>query len=121
MPPGDAQRTWFPEMIEALRTRWQPNFSIEQVIALRNDLDRQLQSIRRSRTIAPAMMSCPKCGVRAHAAPPKVSVRATILALRRFGIADEATVRVLERQWKSFRAKHSLDGYGGDSLRSEVG
>ena len=46
MPAGDASRTWFSEMIEALRREWKPEMPWEQVVALRDCLDAMLQEIR---------------------------------------------------------------------------
>jgi hypothetical protein len=39
MPAGDAQRTWFPEMVETLRMRWRASMSIPELIKLRGQLD----------------------------------------------------------------------------------
>jgi len=61
MPAGDASRTWFPEMIEALRQEWKPEMAWEQVIALRDRLDAMLKDIRFSRGIRPPTMWCPVC------------------------------------------------------------
>ncbi|MBW2740649.1 MAG: hypothetical protein JRE64_17810 [Deltaproteobacteria bacterium] len=43
---------------------------------------------------------------------PKVSARATILALRRFGIAPNAEVKTLEKRWKKYSKENDLDIYG---------
>jgi hypothetical protein len=45
MAGGDAQRVWFPEMIENLRSRWQEGMSFDAIIGLRDDLDAMLQRI----------------------------------------------------------------------------
>ncbi len=50
MASGDANRTWFSEMVETLRQEWKSELSWEQVIALRRRLDAMLQEIRTSRT-----------------------------------------------------------------------
>jgi hypothetical protein len=41
-----------------------------------------------------------------------VSVRATILALGRFGIAPEAEVKLLEKRWKKYRESTGCDRHG---------
>jgi hypothetical protein len=41
-----------------------------------------------------------------------VTGRATILALGRFQIAPEATVKQVERAWTKYRKEHGLDLYG---------
>lgn len=109
MAAGDAQRTWFPELIELLRARWQPSLSWDALIALCDDLDALLQRIRTERGILPPMMWCRCCQVRRRAAPPRVSVRAAILALARFGIAGEDEVKALEKGWARHRKATGLD------------
>ena len=44
-----------------------------------------------------------------HAAEPRVSVRALILALARFEIASKDQTRVLEKEWAAYREQHRLD------------
>lgn len=41
-----------------------------------------------------------------------MSVRATILALARFGIAPEAEVKSLEERWKQYRQATACDLHG---------
>ena len=113
MPSGDAQRTWFPEMVDVLRCDWDGSMSMAKLIELRHRLDAMLQSIRSERGILPAVMTCPRCGSKGHAAPPRVSVRAVILSLGRFGIASVEEVRALEKLWNRYRRDEQLDLYGG--------
>jgi hypothetical protein len=112
MASGDAQRTWFPEMIALLGQTWSPSMAEGEWLALRDRLDTLLQMIRSERQIVSAMMWCPHCHARHPAAPPKVSVRAMILALGRFGMASAAEVKVFERRWNTYRRQHHLDRYG---------
>src|ERR1019366_9425514 len=56
MPAGDRQRTWSPEMVEALRVEWRADMPWSDLIALRDRLDAMLQPIRHSRHITPAGM-----------------------------------------------------------------
>jgi hypothetical protein len=114
MASGDAQRTWFPEMIEMLKDAWHPDLSPEELIALRDRLDKTLQTIRRDRNIVPPMMWCSKCQKRHRSAHPKVSVRATVLAVGRFQIADQSEVKSLEKKWNTFRKQNQLDLYGNE-------
>ena len=46
MAYGDAQRTWFPEMLDVLRVRWRADLSFGEMIALRGELDAMLHRIR---------------------------------------------------------------------------
>ena len=95
MPAGDAQRTWFPEMVDELRKRWRPESPLTGLIQLSNDLDAMLHRIRSERNIRTPVIRCSRCGHTGPAAEPEVSVRATILALGRFGIALVEEVKAL--------------------------
>jgi hypothetical protein len=112
MASGDAQRTWFPEMIALLGQTWSSSMAEGEWLALRDRLDTLLQTIRRERQIVSALMWCPHCHARHRAAPPTVSVRAMLLALGRFGMASAAEVKVFERRWNAYRRQHHLDRYG---------
>jgi len=81
MPSGDAQRTWFPEMVARLRSNWHDGMSMPDLISLRDELDGMLQWIRSSRNIRTPIITCRRCGMTARAAAPHVCVRALILAL----------------------------------------
>ena len=81
-------------------------------LALRDRLDTTLQTMRSERHIVPAMMWCPNCQARHPSAPPKVSVRAMIVALGRFGMASASEVKTFERRWNTYRRRHHLDRYG---------
>jgi hypothetical protein len=109
MPSGDAQRTWFPEMIGRLRAEWHQGMAIPALIGLRDELDGTLHRIRAGRSIQTPIITCRRCGKTAHAAEPRVSVRALILALARFKIASKDQTRALEREWAAYRKQHRLD------------
>jgi len=109
MPSGDAQRTWFPEMVIRLRSEWNEEISMPALISLRDELDSMLQRIRSGRNIQTPIITCRKCGRTGSAAEPHVSVRALILALARFGIASKNQTRALEKAWAEYRKQHRLD------------
>jgi hypothetical protein len=112
MPSGDAQRTWFPEMIVRLRAEWHAGLSMPALIGLRDELDGALQRIRAGRNIQTPIITCSKCGLTGPAAKPHVSVRALILALARFEIASKDQTQVLEKEWAAYRKQHQLDVEG---------
>lgn len=112
MPSGDAQRTWFPEMIGRLRSNWYEGMSMPALISLRDELDEILQFIRASRNIRTPIITCRKCGTTGPAAPPHVSVRALILALGRFEITSKDGARALEKEWVAYRKRRRLTGEG---------
>jgi hypothetical protein len=69
MPSGDAQRTWFPEMIGRLRVEWHQGMSIPALIGLRDELDGTLHRIRAGRSIQTPIITCRRCGNKAHGVP----------------------------------------------------
>ena len=112
MPSGDAQRTWFPEMIVRLRAEWHAGMSMPALIGLRDELDGTLHRIRAGRNIQTPIITCSKCGLTGPAAEPHVSVRALIMALARFEIASKDQTRALEKEWAAYRKQHRLDVEG---------
>ena len=109
MPSGDAQRTWFPEMLARLRAEWHEGMSIPALIGLRDELDETLHRIRADRNIQTPIISCRRCGMTGHAAEPRVSVRVLMLALARFEITSKDQTRALEKDWAAYRKQHRLD------------
>jgi hypothetical protein len=71
-----------------------------------------LQAIRSERKILSPIMKCSKCHWEGRMAPPKVSVRALILALARFGIAQPEELKKLEKEWSLYRKQNQVDLYG---------
>jgi hypothetical protein len=129
MPAGDAQRVWFPEMIERLRTEWGDGLSFPSLIGLRDTLETMLREIRSNRRIRPPIFRCPVCGSEGPAAEPRISVRAMILTLARFRISSGEQAKTLERAWVAYRKLNQLDLYGkvaaiepssGDCVYSDV-
>jgi hypothetical protein len=112
MAAGDAHRVWFPELVQHLRLRWRDDLALEALLGLRDELDDMLGRIRSTRHIANPIFTCPACGQIGRGADPHVSVRATILALARFGVAAGEPVRALEKAWTTYRKTAGLDVYG---------
>ncbi len=114
MPYGDAQRTWFPEMLDVLRDRWRANtnLSFGEMIALRDELDAMLHRIRSERHIRTPVIRCRRCGRVGPAAEPDVTVRAMIFSLGRFGIVPGDAMKTLDKRWAAYRKQHGLDLYG---------
>lgn len=113
MPPGDAQRQWFSEMIEMLRQQWNMELSWAELALLTARLDTILQRIRKERNIRPPMFNCPACGAHERSTFPRISVNATILAAGRFGICTEVEAKELSKRWTKYRKAQHLDHYGG--------
>jgi hypothetical protein len=112
MPRGERSQTWFPELVAELRQSWRTDPTWEAVVNLRDQLQRRLEHILSSRGIRPATVRCLHCGHVGLGTPPAISVRAVLLALRRFGIEPEDRVRQLDKEWSRHRALLQLDLYG---------
>ena len=108
MPSGDRSRVWFPEMLDRLRREWRESLAWDELIALRDRVADDLRGLRTERNLRPPTIRCRHCGRIGSAAEPRVSVRAMIISLGRFGITDSATSMQLERQWKAHAKKHGL-------------
>jgi hypothetical protein len=121
MPAGDAQRTWFPEMIKILQARWNVGLAFVALIELRDELDAMLHRIRAERHIRPPVIKCPRCGHVGEAAEPDVTVRAMILSVGRFGMAPAAGVKTLENRWAAYRKQNGLDPYGKPEEQAAAG
>ena len=116
MPLGDGNRIWFPEMIEMLCSQWNESTTLPRLVELCAMLDGALQRHRPivGRSLPPGSR-CPKCGriVKAEGSGSyRISVRAAILALGRFGIASPELTKKLEREWAQYRTQKRLDLYG---------
>ena len=99
-------------MVEHLRLRWRDDLPMEALLGLRDELDDMLGRIRSTRHISSPIFKCPECGHIGRGADPHVSVRATILALARFGVAARDSARRLEKAWSAYRNTVGLDLYG---------
>jgi len=102
-------------MVEHLRLRWRDDLSIEALLGLRDELDDMLGRIRSTRHISNPVFKCPACGHIRRGADPHVSVRSTILALARFGVAASKPARALEKAWSIHRKTTGLDLNGHPS------
>jgi hypothetical protein len=99
-------------MVEHLRLHWRDDLSTEALLGLRDELDDMLGRIRSTRRISSPLFKCPACGHIGRGADPHASVRATILALIRFGVAAKEPARALEKAWSAYRKTAGLDLYG---------
>ena len=98
-------------MVKHLRLRWRDDLSMAALLGLRDELDDILGRIRSTRHIANPIFKCPACGRIGRGTDPHVSVRATILALTRFGVAAREPARALEKAWTTYRKTAGLDLY----------
>lgn len=112
MPAGQAQTTWFPELKDILKERWDSKMSIEQHFDIVNDLNNKLNQIRMDLNIQPPMMWCPNCQKRHRSKFTDVSITAMYYALKRFELCEKDEFNKLLRDWKKYSKSENIDIYG---------
>jgi len=110
MPAGDAQRAWFPEMLEDLKSHWSIAMTWDELAVFCRDMTEKRQKIKEARNIAPSRMTCKECG--GQLVLPPISIRSALFALRKINAIDEAEFQKLDREWGKHRKAHSLDAFG---------
>jgi len=112
MPAGDAQRVWFPEMLDDLRSFWTKETAWERLANFCERMTEKRKRIRLKRGIQPPMMWCPKCGKRTRAGVSNVSIRSALFALKKDGLISEAELKELDKSWMKHKKKNGLDASG---------
>lgn len=121
MPVGQAHTTWFPELKDILKNKWNPNFSIEQQFNLMTDLNEKLHQKRTELNIQPPMMWCPNCQKRHRSRFTDVSITGMYYALKRFEYCDNDEFKKLLREWKKYSKSENVDIYGNKKIhKSEL-
>jgi hypothetical protein len=110
MPAGDAQRAWFPEMLEDLKSYWSTDWSWKGLAAFCEAMTEKRQQIKEDRGIRPPGMHCKECGSQMVLLP--ISIRSALFALRKIGVIDEDNFKKHEKEWAKYRKANSLDSYG---------
>lgn len=62
MPSGDAQRVWFPEVLEELKTAWSSSMTWGELADFCERMTEKRRAIREARGILPPRTRCPRCG-----------------------------------------------------------
>ncbi len=120
MPSGDAQRVWFPEMLEALTAAWSPSTTWDDLVDLCGRLTVLRKDLRHSRGIQAPLTKCPKCGSVSRGDIKGVSVRSALFALRKVGVVSDSDFQHLDRDWKKHRAARGLNELGKKNDASSV-
>lgn len=112
MPAGDAQRVWFPEMIDALRQAWSPEMTWAELTEFCTQIFEVRRQLRHRRGIRPPLTRCPRCGRQSRSELKGVSIRSALYVLKGQGIVTDAEFKALDKRWKKHRKAHALDVYG---------
>lgn len=110
MASGDAQRAWFPEMLEDLRQYWGDKPSWENLAAFCEGMTEKREKIKKARRIKPLATVCRNCGGKKVMTP--TSIRSALFALKKIGVIDEVGFKELDREWAKHRTSNGLDAYG---------
>ena len=120
MPAGQAHTTWFPELKDILKKRWNSKLTISQQFDLVNELNKKLNQIRTDLNIQPPMMWCQKCQKRERSRFTEVSITAMYYALKRFELCEDEEVKKLLRDWRQYSNSENIDIYGRKKSDKEI-
>lgn len=109
---GDAQRVWFPEMLEELKTSWSETMSWDELADFCARMTEFRKQIREERGIQPPKTRCPKCGQVSQSDISGVSIRSALFALRNNGIISDDEFKKLDKSWMKHKKKNGLDPHG---------
>ena len=110
MASGDAQRAWFPELLDDLKDIWSNDIAWEELAVFCRYMTEKRQKTKEARGIRLPRMTCRKCGGRMVL--PPISTRSALFALRKAEVIDESEFRKLDREWANHRKANGLDAYG---------
>lgn len=120
MASGDAQRVWFPEMLEILRATWSPTTTWTELADLCARLTTVRNETRSSRGVEAPRMRCPRCGTVSRGGPSRVSIRSALFALKKEGLLLDDEFARLDRDWSKHRKAHGLDANGQEVAASRA-
>ncbi len=120
MPAGQAHTTWFPELKDILKEKWNSKMSIEQQFDLVKELNNKLNQIRADLNIQPPMMWCPKCQKRERSRFTEVSITAMYYALKRFELCENDDFNKLLKEWRKYSKSENIDIYGKEKIDKNI-
>jgi len=100
MPPGDAQRAWFPEMINELRTAWSKSMTWEELAVFCERMTEKREQIRIKRKIKIPSSKCFKCG-KITQSIIIISIRSALFALKDNSIVSEMEFARLDKNGRN--------------------
>ncbi len=117
MAAGDAQRVWFPEMLDELERTWSASVSWEELADFCYRMIEKRKALRESRGIKPPLTRCRRCGAESRVDISGVSIRSALFALEKIAAVTEAERKALEKSWRKYKTRNQLDPYGQRSAQ----
>lgn len=112
MPQGDAQRSWFPEMLEDLAEKWNPSLSWDECAELCKRMTKRRSAIRKKKGITGPRILCKGCGDLHDMEPLPIGVRSLLFALKKQGLLNDEELALKDKEWKRHQRKYRLDSLG---------
>ena len=112
MAAGDAQRAWFPEMLNDLKEKWNFSMSWEECRGLCDEMTKKRGKIRAGKGIKPVRSWCPNCQGYRNMQPPSISIRSLIFALKKINMINDEEFKKLDSEWKKYKRDNNLNAYG---------
>ncbi len=120
MPAGDAQRVWFPEMLEQLGRLGRETFTWEVMIAFCSKMTSFRVELREAKGIKDPIYYCKSCGKKHRGELPGVSIRSALFALLKQDVISDSELKTLDRDWARYRRKNRLNAYGNPKETQEA-
>ncbi len=121
MAAGDAQRVWFPEMLEELAAWWKPDATWEALGQFCSRMMEMRATIREDRGIKSPLMYCRECDKTERMDVPGITIRSALFALKKAEVLSDEQLQELDRSWKRHQRKNGLDGYGKKKETHDTG
>jgi hypothetical protein len=112
MAAANSTRSWLPEMLEELERRWSRSLSWEEYSVLCERMTEIRTQLRRERGVKNSRMFCRHCNQVQEMSPYPVTIRSVLFALRKRGLLQEEELKRMDVEWRRYRSKHRLDGFG---------
>jgi hypothetical protein len=112
MPAGQAHTTWFSELKEILKKKWDKKMSIQEQFELVDELNLKLNQIRKAGNMQAPMFWCPNCKSQHRGAFSNVSITAAYFAIEKEGIIDHSEFLALKREWNKYSKTEGINVYG---------
>lgn len=112
MAAGDAQRAWFPEMIESLKSQWASTMTWLECSQFCEEMTHVRENIRNERNIKPTLFFCKQCQEYHYSSMPPLSIRSLLFTLKKIGTITEPEFKKLDKNWKQYKKENDLDPYG---------